>query len=86
MLANSEEIAFLGGGNRERVLADRAFNAILAGKQSILEKRAYMSFLDTTAVKHFGFLLSCVQRCPGIALALLHDTAPALPCNPLVPP
>jgi hypothetical protein len=54
VLAHAEEIAFHTGGPRERERCDADYARIVRLKKSIFYKRAYMSFLDTTAVKHLG--------------------------------
>lgn len=69
-LNNAEEIAFLHGAAKEQKLIDASFGQILANKQEMVTKRAYMSFLDTTMVKHFGGLLSYWVMIPSMYLGV----------------
>ena len=65
---NGEEIAFHTGGPRERSRCDADYARIVSLKKSIFKKRAAMSFLDTTAVKHIGSLLSYEIMIPTLYL------------------
>jgi hypothetical protein len=56
------------GGGREHERTSSAFSAIARLKNEIFVKRAYMSFMDTTAVKHFGMLLSYEIMIPTLYL------------------
>ena len=68
VLRNGEEIAFHTGGPRERSRCDADYARIVSLKKSIFKKRAAMSFLDTTAVKHIGSLLSYEIMIPTLYL------------------
>ena len=68
ILANAEEIAFHSGGPRERERVEDAFKEIVSVKRRIFKHRAYMSFMDTTAVKHCGMLLSYEIMIPTLYL------------------
>ena len=68
IIEHAEEIALLRGSSRENEIAEQTFRKIKLGRQDVLEKRAMMSFLDTTIIKHFGALVSYEVMIPAMYL------------------
>ena len=68
IIEHSEEIAFLKGGKVENKRCKEAFDNIKANRHTVLENRMLISFLDTTAIKHFGTLVSYEVMIPAMYL------------------
>eukprot|EP00041_Stephanoeca_diplocostata_P016354 m.321679 g.321679 ORF g.321679 m.321679 type:complete len:741 (-) comp20338_c0_seq7:2065-4287(-) len=68
IISHAEEIAFLRGGAVERTRVSNSFATIADKAQTTMSWRALMSFLDTTAVKHFGTLMSYDVMIPAMYL------------------
>jgi len=68
IIEHSEEIAFLKGGEVENKRCEETFKEIKQNRHKVLENRMLISFLDTTAIKHFGTLVSYEVMIPAMYL------------------
>ena len=68
LLNHSEEIAFYGGADRERQMADLSYREIKKVNNKVFMLRLIVSVLDQYAVKYGGSMMAFVMMLPAVYL------------------
>jgi len=70
IITNAEEIAFYGGGERERVIVESSFFRVKRLFNKIFRLRLYMNILDQYLVKHGASMVAYSMMMPAVYLGL----------------
>lgn len=65
LITHSEEIAFYGGGKREKLYINESFNKVIRHLRKILRLRLYIGFIDSFLVKYLATIVGyCIVSVP----------------------
>eukprot|EP00871_Galdieria_phlegrea_P005475 jgi/Galph1/5929/GphlegSOOS_G4573.1 len=79
LITHSEEIAFYGGGNREKIYINESFTKVIRHLRKILRLRLYIGVIDSFLVKYLATIVGyCIVSVP---IFLSRIQGPANPQN-----